>query len=172
MIDEMLAELAVLKRSGRHEEVYVKAVDLARAFPSDVRAQTAAAYAADRLGNDEEALTFYERAFELGPLEDDRSGFLLGYGSTLRSVGRLKEAVEVLRSAVYQSPSENSLRAFLALALHSNGLYTEAMATMLDAALRAARADGFEHYDRALREYQEQLTLLSSSENPDPPSSI
>lgn len=165
MIDEALAKIATLKRAGQHEEAYGEAVALSQALPNNARAQAAAAYAADRVGRDAEAVTFYERAFELGSPEDDRSGFLLGYGATLQSVGRLEEAVAVLRKAALQYPSDTALRAFLALALHAYGKHTEAMATLLDAALTAAREDGFGYYDRALREYQEQLSIASGSEN-------
>jgi len=165
VIDDVLPKVAALKRAGRHEEAYAEAVSLARAFPSDVRAQTAAAYAADRLGREEEAVAFYERAHELGPLEDDQPGFLLGYGSTLRSIGRLEQAVAVLRNATIQYPSETALFAFLALALHSHGQHREAMAMMLDVALKVTREDGLGGYDRALREYQEELSTLSGSED-------
>lgn len=110
----------------------------ATAHPDDVDAQAAAAYACDRAGREAQALRYYQRAFELGGPADDRAGFLLGFGSTLRNVGRVDDAVAVLGEAVLAHPDHAALRAFLALALGSAGHHALALATMLDAGLTAS----------------------------------
>jgi Flp pilus assembly protein TadD len=139
-------------------EHQLHAVAAARANPQDVRAVMAAAYACDRIGLEQEAIEYYERAWELGVPTAERPGFLVGFGSTLRNVGRAEEAVARLAEATAEFPDDASLRAFLALALHSAGHATLALATMLEAALAAAaRPDGFGPYARALTSYQREL---------------
>ncbi len=143
-------------RRDDDEAPHRQAVAAAAAHPDDVRAQAAAAYACDRLGREAEALRYYQRAFELGGPPDDRAGFSLGFGSTLRNVGRVDDAVAVLAEAVLAHPEHAALRAFLALALGSAGHHALALATMLDAGLATSPA-AFAPYRRALGEYQRAL---------------
>lgn len=157
MIDEELATITRLRDAGNHEDAYMHAVALVRKFPADVRAQIASAYACDRTDREHEAVTYYDTAYRMGIPEDEQAGFLLGYGSTLRNVGRTIEALEVLREASRLFPKDAAILAFLAIALHSAQRNDEAMATMIRAALMAARDNGFGRFVRALREYQEEL---------------
>lgn len=118
------------------------------------------ARALDRAGREEEAVVHYDAAWRLGgpPPEEDRAGFLLGYGSTLRNVGRLDESLAVLDAAVAEFPDDQALRCFRALALHSLGRHPEAMAAMLDVALGLrAGSPSISRYARALGEYRDLL---------------
>lgn len=156
-IDSELLEIEAARASGDHPTAHARALALASAYPQDVRAVMAAAYACDRIGLEHDAIVHYERAWALGVPAAERPGFLVGLGSTLRNVGRTDDAVARLAEATAEYPDDAALRAFLALALHSAGHTTLALATMLEAALAAARPDGFGPYDRALVEYQREL---------------
>ena len=133
----------------------------AAAAPDDVAAQIAAAYACDRVGREDEAIRYYERAFALGVPEEQRKGFLVGFGSTLRNVGRADEAVAVLADAVAAYPDYPALQPFLALALFSAGHPRAALAAMLGVALDVARPGAFDGYERALTEYHQELLTAS-----------
>lgn len=125
--------------------------------PSDVEAQMAAAYACDRDGREADAVRYYDAAWALGVPPEARRRFLVGYGSTLRNVGRLEESVAILGDAVAAEPDYAPYKVFLGLALHSSGEHAAAAATLLGAVLDChggARLDGFE---RAIGEYQEEL---------------
>ena len=144
------------------------AVEFARQRPADVRAQIAAAYALDRVGDEHGALRFYTRAWRLGVPDDARRAFLVGYGSTLRNTGRVAESVRVLRQAVEAYPESHALTAFLALSLHTAGRYREAFARLMGSALDAARPDGFDGFERALRAYQAELATDDAGPQPRP----
>jgi tetratricopeptide (TPR) repeat protein len=116
------------------------------------------AYAHDREGREHEAVAHYEAAHRLGGPSRERAGFLLGYGSTLRNVGRLDESLAVLRAAVEEHPDHHALRCFLALTLHSLGRHGEAMAAMMDVALALrAGSPSITRFARALEEYRDLL---------------
>ena len=151
-----LAAIEALRAAGEHEAAHRRAVALADARHDDVRAQAAAAYACDRLGRERDAVRYYAQAHELGGPVDDPAGFLLGYGSTLRNVGRHDDAIAILGQAALAHPDHAALRAFLALALHAAGHATLALATMLDAAL-ASSPTAFAPYRRALASYLQEL---------------
>ena len=134
-----------------------RALARAAATPTDVEARIAAAYACDRVGREAEAVVHYDAAWALGVPAAERRRFLVGYGSTLRNVGRLEESVAVLGDAVAAEPDYAPYKVFLGLALHSSGQHAAATATLLGAVLDChggARLDGFE---RAVAEYQQEL---------------
>jgi tetratricopeptide (TPR) repeat protein len=120
----------------------------------EARAAYDAACEHDRHGEEAAAIPDYERALALGLPPEERWQALLGLGSSLRNVGRNEEAVRVLRAAVAEFPDQAALRAFLALALHSQGEGREAMVALLDLTLRYAPVG---RYARSLGEYRDLL---------------
>jgi tetratricopeptide (TPR) repeat protein len=152
-----IAALRALRVMGRHDDHLIAARDLVARRPEEVGAQIEAAYAYDRAGEERIALGYYETAYRLGVPRDERRRFTVGYGSTLRNVGRADDAVAVLAQAVADDPDYPALTAFLALALVSAGHPRAAMAAMIGCALDVARPDAFDGYDRALAEYQREL---------------
>ena len=123
----------------------------------DVLARIAAAYACDRVGREEDAIRHYDAAWRLGVPEDQRRRFAVGYGSTLRNVGRLEESVAILGEAIAEDPGYPPFKAFLALALHAAGERSAAIAAMLDALLDVAGGASLDGYERALADYQREL---------------
>lgn len=115
------------------------------------------AFAHDREGRERQAIRYYDLAYQLGVPADQRRAFLVGYGSTLRNVGRADDAVGVLAQAVADDPSYPPFGAFLGLALLEAGHPRAALATMLGCALDVAPPGAFEGYERALGEYQRRL---------------
>lgn len=132
---------------------------LARAAerPDDVLARVAAAYACDRVGREDEAIRHYDAAWGLGVPDEHRRRFLVGYGSTLRNVGRVDESVVILGEAIAEDPGYPPFKAFLALSLHTMGERSAAMASMLDALLEVAGGASLHGYERALADYQREL---------------
>lgn len=116
-----------------------------------------AAFANDRAGDEATAIRHYEEAHRLGVPEELRRRFTVGFGSTLRNVGRAEDAIHVLAEAVEADPQYPPYAAFLALALLDAGHPKAAVATLLGATLDAARADAFDGYERALAGYHRAL---------------
>ena len=124
--------------------------------PDDVEAQIAAAWASDSHGDEADAVRFYDRAWELGVPEEKRKRFIVGYGSTLRNVGRHQDSINLLSAAVEEFPGYAPHSAFLALTLHADGQHRAAMGAALDALLQAGAAE-LDGYDRALTHYRDEL---------------
>jgi tetratricopeptide (TPR) repeat protein len=127
--------------------------------PGDVAAQIAAAYACDREGLEGDAVGYYDAAHALGVTEQ-RERFLVGYGSTLRNVGRLDDSLAILDAAIAELPRYCALRLFRALTLHSLGRSAEAVASVIEIAIEIAMdaaPESLDGYDRALREYVAEL---------------
>jgi tetratricopeptide (TPR) repeat protein len=135
---------------------------LAGACPAvDGRAAFELAGMYDSMGFEAEAGAEYERALELG-LDDARHAQLaVQYGSTLRNLGRLDEAIRVLRAAPTHASTGSAPRVVLALALHSAGRKDEALQVALN-----AQIDMLPRYQRSMRNYAAALTEPATSDDP------
>ena len=138
---------------GRDEGVTAMR-SLARECPAtDGRAAFELAGMYDSMGFEAEAGEEYERALELG-LDDARHAQLaVQYGSTLRNLGRLDEAISVLQSAPVHESTGSAPRVVLALALHSAGRKDEALRVAIEAQIEA-----LPRYQRSMRDYAAALT--------------
>jgi tetratricopeptide (TPR) repeat protein len=107
----------------------------------------------DSLGLEEQAVPLYRRALA-GDLDDlRRTRATIQLASTLRNVGELDEAVELLRAAPDVPELGGARRGFLALVLHSRG---ESAAALREAL--TALADTLPRYQRSMRGYAADLT--------------
>jgi predicted Zn-dependent protease len=151
-----IAEVRALRES-RDDRHLAAAKALVAEYPDDPHAQFEAACGHDRADLERDAIRHYDEVFRIGVPEDIRRRFYIGYGSTLRNVGRLDDAIAVLGRAIADDPAYPAYAAFLALALGTAGHHREALAAMLGCALDAARPGVFDGYERALSEYLAEL---------------
>ncbi|MDQ0613434.1 tetratricopeptide (TPR) repeat protein [Microbacterium sp. W4I4] len=107
----------------------------------------------DSMGFEAEAGAEYERALELGLDEARHAQLAVQYGSTLRNLGRLEEAIAVLRAAPTHESTGSAPRIVLALALHSAGRKDEALRVAIE-----AQIDALPRYQRSMRAYAAALT--------------
>lgn len=110
--------------------------------------------ARDFLGLEGEAVPLYRDALDRGLAEPERLQCLVQLGSSLRNIGDAEGAVQVLRAARDEASADarDWVDAFLALALHSNGEPSQALAV----ALRAL-APHLTRYGRSVTSYADDL---------------
>jgi tetratricopeptide (TPR) repeat protein len=110
----------------------------------------------DMLGEEHAAIPHYRAAIAAG-LDPERQGYAaIQLASTLRNVGQLDEAVELLEPLRTDDRLGAAARAFLALTLHDLGRRSDALRLVL-----ADHAPNVPLYGRALGEY---AALLPSDE--------
>lgn len=132
---------------------------LASACPAaDGRAAFELAGMYDSMGFEAEAGAEYERALELGLDEARHAQLAVQYGSTLRNLGRLDEAIAVLAAAPTHESTGSAPRVVLALALHSAGRKDEALQVAIE-----AQIDALPRYQRSMRNYAAALTESATS---------
>lgn len=156
-----LAEAVALRGAGEQETARQLLLALAAEFPDDAEIAYQTAWAHDVLGLEAEAVPFYEHALAGDGLsEPDRRGALLGYGSTLRGLGRYPEAVDVFRRGIAEFPDHNALRTFLAMALYNVGQHHEAMSTLLELLATTSSDAEIQGYRRAIKHYAQDLDAV------------
>lgn len=118
------------------------------------RAAFERAGARDALGMEADAIPLYRVALAQGLGEPQRLQCLIQLGSSLRNVGHAEEALRVLRAAREEAQGESRdwVDAFLALALHSDGQRSQALAVALK-----ALAPHLTMYGRAVSSYADEL---------------
>lgn len=125
---------------------------LAAERPDDPVALFELAGAHDYSGAEAAAEPLYRRALSAGLDEPYHGRAVIQLASTLRNLGRLDEAVELLSGFDGDHPLHDAASAFLALALHSRGDHGAALATAL-----AALAPHLPEYGRSVRYYASEL---------------
>ena len=141
------------RHGGRIEGVLGQLTSLAQAHPHVAEITYQLAWTLDSLGKEAEALPHYEKAIALGLPPNEQSGALIGLGSTLRNLGELDRAAEVLESGALQFPDQPEFEAFLALVRHDQGRKTEALQIAMRTLLDSSDDPGITAYQRALRHY-------------------
>ncbi|MEJ1087287.1 tetratricopeptide repeat protein [Microbacterium sp. Mu-80] len=142
-----------LDSMGREDGVAAMRTLAAACPASDGRAAFELAGMYDSMGFEAGASMEYERALDLGLDEARHAQLAVQYGSTLRNLGRLDEAIAVLRAAPTHESTGTAPRIVLALALHSAGRRDEALRIAIE-----AQIDALPRYHRSMRNYAAALT--------------
>lgn len=142
-----------LRREGKHEEARQLAVALVTTNPDDAGLQFEAASVHDFLGLEAEAVSYY-RAALAGDLDTEhRRQALLGLGSTYRTLGRYREAEEVLLKGSSEFPDGNEFNVFLAMTLHNLGNSKGAVELLLRVVASTSSDPNIQQYRRAIEFY-------------------
>jgi tetratricopeptide (TPR) repeat protein len=110
----------------------------------------------DSGGQETEADVHYTAATNAGldTVDPDRAAqMVVQHASTLRNLGRIDEAIAMLRSAPEHPTTGAAPRVFLALALHSAGRFDEALRVAIEAV-----EPTLPRYNRSVRAYAGALT--------------
>lgn len=146
-----------LNREGRSDEALAIMQSLVERYPDDPRAHFQYAGALDSQGRAADAVEPYRRAQALGLSGDDLPRLYVQLGSTLRNVGEAWEAAHFLEEGSARFPDHAGIRTFHALALVSAGRCPDAVVELLGLILANTAVIDLDGYDRALRQYTDEL---------------
>ena len=152
-----LARAIHLRKEGRAEEARTILLQLVAERPDDSQAQYQCAWVHDSLGREREAVPFYERAIVGGLSGKELEGAFVGLGSTYRSLGEYRKAVEVLGEGVARFPQSHVMRVFLAMALYNVGEHREATELLLRALAETSADPEISAYKEAILFYAGRL---------------
>ncbi|MGC4192295.1 MAG: tetratricopeptide repeat protein [Thermomicrobiales bacterium] len=127
--------------------------------PDDPLVQYLVASAYDSAGREADAMPFYERTFTLGVdrlPERRQPEIFVQAGSTLRNLGRLDDARNLLRDGMRRFPDYRALWVFAALVEASAGNDRAAMELLFQAVSMDEDAS-FGRFRRSIRWYVEEL---------------
>lgn len=157
MAKDKLAEAIELRKNNKPEEAVSVLKLLLQSNPNDPDINYQMAWTCDSMGRESEAVPFYETAIANG-LKEDRSGAMLGLGSTFRCLGEYEKSLKVFDQAVKEFPGNRSLKVFRALTLYNLGQSEEAVSQLLIQLLDTTKDESIKSYERALRFYSDKLS--------------
>jgi tetratricopeptide (TPR) repeat protein len=160
-INQQIAEGIALERAGKEAEAIEHFRRLAEQYPDHALVIFEYAGAYDFAGREAEAVPHYRRARELGLPEAELMRWYVQFGSTLRNVGELEEALAVLSEGCARWPENAALRVFRAFALLSLSRDREAALDLLDLAIQHIHTAEMASYARAIRWYTDDLKGLN-----------
>ncbi len=152
-----LAEAIALRKNNKPEEAISLLTTLLQSFPNDPDVNYQMAWTCDFMGKESEAAPFYEKAIANG-LVEDRSGAMLGLGSTYRCLGEYEKSLKVFDQGIAEFPDNRSLKVFRALTLHNLGKSEDSIGVLLIQLLDTTGDQSIKMYDKALRFYSNKLS--------------
>jgi predicted Zn-dependent protease len=147
--DERLAEAARLREEGELERARELLLVLRAERPDDAQVAVQTAWVHDSLGLEDDAVSHYEAAIAGDLSDEDLRGAFLGYGSTLRAMGRDQDSERF--------PDFRPLRVFHALTAYSLGRPRDAVEALLRVIVETTSDPAIQRYRRSLTGYAEDL---------------
>ncbi|WP_420644838.1 tetratricopeptide repeat protein [Candidatus Leptofilum sp.] len=157
MIEETIARAKKLRRDDNLEASQELLLELLAEHPNNPLVLYEVGGSYDVLGEEKDAIPYYQKAIAQGLDGDDLQECLVCLGSSHRNVGNFEEAVETLEKAVKQYPDNNSGNVFLALAYYSDGREDEAVSLLLDLLLKTTNDQNILDYADPLDYYKDNL---------------
>ena len=155
--EERIAHARRLREQDELEESQAVLLALMDDFPEDpvVLYEVGGSY--DVLGEERDAIPYYEDAIEEGLSGPDLQECLICLGSCHRVIGEFAAAVKVLETAVAQFPENKSGHVFLSLAYYANSQKEAAMRTLLDVLLQTTTNEDILSYTDVFEFYKDNL---------------
>jgi tetratricopeptide (TPR) repeat protein len=158
--DELLSRIAEARALRRNDELEASQailLQLLEAYPDHPLVLYEVGGSFDVLGEEPQAIPYYQQAVAAGLAGNDLQECLVCLGSSLRVVGEYEDAVAVLEQAVEQFPEKQSGRVFLALAYYSDGQEDKAVGTLLDVLLKTTTDTDILSFAGPLEYYKDNL---------------
>jgi tetratricopeptide (TPR) repeat protein len=155
--EEVIARARQLRQEDELEESQALLLDLLEQYPGDPLVLYEVGGSFDVMGNEPEAIPYYQQAVEAGLEGSDLQECLVCLGSSYRVTGEFEKAVDILEKTVEQFPDRNSGRVFLALAYYSDGQEDEAVRLLLDLLLKTTNDEDILAYADPLDYYKDNL---------------
>lgn len=157
MIEETIAHAKKLRQEDELEASQEMLLELLEQHPRNPSVLYEVGGSYDVLGEEKDAIPYYQQAIKAGLDGDDLQECLVCLGSSQRYVGHFEEAVETLAKVVKQFPDDNSGKVFLALAYYSDGREDEAVQLLLDLLLQTTNDENILAYADTLDYYKDNL---------------
>lgn len=156
MAKDKLAEAIELRKNNRPEVAMTILRELLQSNPNDPDINYQMAWTCDFMGKESEAAPYCETAIANG-LVEDRSGAMLGLGSTYRCLGEYEKSLKVFDQGIREFPEDRSLKVFRALTLYNLGKSEESVSQLLIQLIDTTSDNSIKSYDGALRYYSDKL---------------
>ncbi|SFT13833.1 tetratricopeptide repeat protein [Paenibacillus sp. BC26] len=156
-LPNLLQSAANLRLEGNLQAAYDALVPLTTTAADHPTIMLEMALTLDAMDREGEAIPYYEKALRHELNAEQRCTALLCLGSSLRNVGRIEHAKQILARAIAELPDHIGLRCFYALSQCSAGDKAGAIGTLMQAILQLC-PDSVKPFAQGLRRYADEIT--------------
>lgn len=151
-------EIAIrLRNEGKLKESNEMLKNLTKANPDNPMLNYHCAWSFDVLGQERDAIPFYEKAISLGLDDDNLKGAYLGLGSTFRTIGDYAKSRDVFMKGMEIFPQDNAIKTFYAMTLYNLGEHSLSMEILLTILADTSSDLNIKEYSKAIKFYSGDL---------------
>lgn len=159
-MEEQLNQAIQLRNEGKTRESNKLLVELAEQFPKDALVNYQCAWSFDVLGEEVEAVPYYEKAIELGLSGKDLEGAIIGLGSTWRTLGEYKKSQNVFLNGIELFSENRAIRVFYSMTLYNLKQHSQAMEILLRYLAETTSDEEISSYQKAIGFYEGNLDQI------------
>lgn len=152
-----LEEAIAFRQEEKYKESNTLLLKLVQEFPADAFINYQCAWSFDLLGEESEAVPFYEKAIELGLSGENLKSALLGLGSTYRVLGDYEKSQKVFMKGITLFPNNKALQVFYSMTLYNLKENNNAMELLLKCLIETTMDKEILSYKRAINFYADKL---------------
>ncbi|MGX9290937.1 tetratricopeptide repeat protein [Bacillus sp. A015] len=159
-MDTKLVKAIELRESGHLQESNEMLTYLVEEYPYHASIHYQCAWSYDLLGEERQAVFFYEKAIELGLSSEELEDALLGLGSTYRTLGEYEKSKQIFLNGMEVYPNNRAIQTFYAMTLYNLNEHSKAMEILLNCLTETTKDPDILSYRKAIDFYSNQLDTL------------
>lgn len=156
-VREIIKQALRYRKENKLKESNELLVALAKEYPADAYINYQCGWSFDCLGEETQAVPYYEIAIRGKLQKDDLQNAYLGLGSTYRTIGEYEKSKVVFDKAISLFPKNESLKVFYAMTLYNLQAHNEAMELLLKCLTNTTSDQSILMYKRAIEFYSDKL---------------
>ncbi|WP_282173106.1 tetratricopeptide repeat protein [Cytobacillus firmus] len=146
-----------LRQSGNHKESNELFLKLVQEFPDNASINYQCAWSFDLIGEESEAVHFYEKAIKLGLPSKELKGALIGLGSTYRTLGEYEKSRNIFLKGIESFPDNRAIKTFYSMTLYNLNEHSKAMELLLNCLIDSTTDVEISKYRKAISFYSNKL---------------
>ena len=156
-MDDKLLKANRFRKDNNPDQALVLLFELLKSYPNDPNVNYQMAWTYDFMGQETDAVPYYEKAISCGLSGEDRKGAMLGLGSTYRCLGEYQKSLTIFDQAIKEFAENRSLKVFRALTIHNLGKSDQSIKELLVQLLDTTSDQSIKAYEKALKFYSDKL---------------
>ena len=149
-----------LRNNGKFKESNEILLKLVEGYPNDPLVNYQCAWSFDVLGEESNAVPYYEKAIRTGLSGTDLEGALLGLGSTYRTLGEYEKSRNTFLKGIELFPNNKAIQVFYSMTLYNLKEHSLAMELLLKSLLDTTSDGEILQYRKAIQFYLDKLDQI------------
>lgn len=154
---EELDKAIEFRKEGMLKDSNKILVKLVHEYPQDAVIHYQCAWSFDVLGEESQAVPFYEKAIQFGLSGKELEGTLLGLGSSYRALGDYEKSKDVLLKGMVLFPNNRAIQVFYSMTLYNLKEHHHAMELLLTCLADTTTDQEILNYTKAIHFYADKL---------------